>query len=536
MQRRKLKFSQQEEDSEERERKDEEQEEEGVPTLSSSLKSSYQGIRSPLRVKEAEAFLSVPKEGLFYPISASNFSDFHEGKINRSHTGVNEQLMSPDRLSSDSEFPSSDFSTSTSETPPASPMMELSAIFADSNQTEESKDPEQEQAKLVTKGWLTKRGGTIKTWKRRWFVLTERSIRYFVDKSEKKLRGVIDLLVVDHARLPGAGEIGGERRPSLTASPTSPSPFKRRKSQGANSMSSLELPKPMLEQAKDNTSGSPRNTSEETPPPSPSPLPQPHFPSSSPKGKRRLNQTIAVAPTPPPSPNPPPSPQVPPPSPGGPKNKNEFLFFIVTAKRVYHIRADNEKARDQWVERINKKISVRKFNEHYCYAQVAKGAKKISDETMDKINPQIMQINLSENSLHTLPSLDRFSALTDILLRNNKFTRIPDSVFALGDRLKKLELNNNHIEELPASISLLTNLRCFQIGRSLHSIKIVEDGSDLKYNILKSLPPVRSSFFLFSFSLLLYSSSFSSFLPPSLPHPSSSPPFYFLLSTPPPHL
>ena len=71
------------------------------------------------RVKEAEAFLSVPKEGLFYPISASNFSDFHDGNINLSHTGVSEQLMSPDRLSSDSEIPISEFFAS--ETPPASP-------------------------------------------------------------------------------------------------------------------------------------------------------------------------------------------------------------------------------------------------------------------------------------------------------------------------------------------------------------------------------------------------------------------------------
>ena len=34
---------------------------------------------------------------------------------------------------------------------------------------------------IRAKGWLHKQGGSIKTWKKRWFVLGEDTIKYYVD-------------------------------------------------------------------------------------------------------------------------------------------------------------------------------------------------------------------------------------------------------------------------------------------------------------------------------------------------------------------
>lgn len=46
----------------------------------------------------------------------------------------------------------------------------------------------------VTKeGWVTKRGGTFKTWKKRWFVLQGNVISYYENKPNKKLKGTIEL-------------------------------------------------------------------------------------------------------------------------------------------------------------------------------------------------------------------------------------------------------------------------------------------------------------------------------------------------------
>lgn len=48
---------------------------------------------------------------------------------------------------------------------------------------------------IVKMGWLTKQGGRIKTWKRRWFILSDQVLYYFKDKQEStsKACGIIPL-------------------------------------------------------------------------------------------------------------------------------------------------------------------------------------------------------------------------------------------------------------------------------------------------------------------------------------------------------
>ncbi|XP_029554805.1 cytohesin-1 isoform X1 [Salmo trutta] len=42
-------------------------------------------------------------------------------------------------------------------------------------------------------GWLLKRGGRVKTWKRRWFILTDNCLYYFEFTTDKEPRGIIPL-------------------------------------------------------------------------------------------------------------------------------------------------------------------------------------------------------------------------------------------------------------------------------------------------------------------------------------------------------
>lgn len=43
------------------------------------------------------------------------------------------------------------------------------------------------------KGWLTKQGGRIKTWKRRWFILSDNCLFYFKAPGDKEPCGIIPL-------------------------------------------------------------------------------------------------------------------------------------------------------------------------------------------------------------------------------------------------------------------------------------------------------------------------------------------------------
>jgi hypothetical protein len=42
-------------------------------------------------------------------------------------------------------------------------------------------------------GWCTKQGGSIKTWKKRWFVLKGNRLWYFKGKTDTEAKGYIDL-------------------------------------------------------------------------------------------------------------------------------------------------------------------------------------------------------------------------------------------------------------------------------------------------------------------------------------------------------
>lgn len=47
---------------------------------------------------------------------------------------------------------------------------------------------------LVLEGWLEKKGSFVKSWKRRWFVLTEDKLQYFVEETQNTLKGGVDIL------------------------------------------------------------------------------------------------------------------------------------------------------------------------------------------------------------------------------------------------------------------------------------------------------------------------------------------------------
>ena len=46
---------------------------------------------------------------------------------------------------------------------------------------------------ILKEGWFMKQGGRIKTWKRRWVVLGERSVKYFQDESYSVLKGFFNI-------------------------------------------------------------------------------------------------------------------------------------------------------------------------------------------------------------------------------------------------------------------------------------------------------------------------------------------------------
>ena len=45
---------------------------------------------------------------------------------------------------------------------------------------------------VLAKGMMSKRGFNVKTWKERWLVLTPKDLKYFVNQSQKHLKGTID--------------------------------------------------------------------------------------------------------------------------------------------------------------------------------------------------------------------------------------------------------------------------------------------------------------------------------------------------------
>uniref|UniRef100_A0A3B3RIL3 Cytohesin 4a n=1 Tax=Paramormyrops kingsleyae TaxID=1676925 RepID=A0A3B3RIL3_9TELE len=77
---------------------------------------------------------------------------------------------------------------------------ELLTKLYDSIQSEPFKIPEDDGNDLThtffnpdREGWLLKMGGRVKTWKRRWFILTDSCLYYFRYTTDKKPRGIIPL-------------------------------------------------------------------------------------------------------------------------------------------------------------------------------------------------------------------------------------------------------------------------------------------------------------------------------------------------------
>ncbi|XP_062394559.1 pleckstrin homology-like domain family B member 3 isoform X2 [Sardina pilchardus] len=67
-------------------------------------------------------------------------------------------------------------------------------------------------------GFLTKRGGRVKTWRRRWFLfdLDHRRLAYYTDQDEKKLKGVIYFQAIEEVYYDHLRTATSSPRPSLT--------------------------------------------------------------------------------------------------------------------------------------------------------------------------------------------------------------------------------------------------------------------------------------------------------------------------------
>ncbi|KPP57031.1 hypothetical protein Z043_125289 [Scleropages formosus] len=67
-------------------------------------------------------------------------------------------------------------------------------------------------------GFLTKRGGRVKTWRRRWFLfdLDHRRLAYYTDHDERKLKGVIYFQAIEEVYYDHLRTASTSPRPSLT--------------------------------------------------------------------------------------------------------------------------------------------------------------------------------------------------------------------------------------------------------------------------------------------------------------------------------
>ncbi|MFT7800576.1 pleckstrin homology-like domain family B member 3 isoform X1 [Arapaima gigas] len=67
-------------------------------------------------------------------------------------------------------------------------------------------------------GFLTKRGGRVKTWRRRWFLfdLDHRRLAYYTDHDERKLKGVIYFQAIEEVYYDHLRTATTSPRPSLT--------------------------------------------------------------------------------------------------------------------------------------------------------------------------------------------------------------------------------------------------------------------------------------------------------------------------------
>ena len=52
---------------------------------------------------------------------------------------------------------------------------------------------QRKMSKPIKEGWMTKQGGSYKSWKKRWFTLVDTTLTYYPDQKAKKEKGKIDL-------------------------------------------------------------------------------------------------------------------------------------------------------------------------------------------------------------------------------------------------------------------------------------------------------------------------------------------------------
>uniref|UniRef100_A0AAV2M9Q1 PH domain-containing protein n=1 Tax=Knipowitschia caucasica TaxID=637954 RepID=A0AAV2M9Q1_KNICA len=67
-------------------------------------------------------------------------------------------------------------------------------------------------------GFLTKRGGKVKTWKKRWFLfdMDHRRLAYYTDCDERKLKGVIYFQAIEEVYYDHLRTAASSPRPALT--------------------------------------------------------------------------------------------------------------------------------------------------------------------------------------------------------------------------------------------------------------------------------------------------------------------------------
>lgn len=81
-------------------------------------------------------------------------------------------------------------------------------------------------------GWLLKLGGRVKTWKRRWFILTDNCLYYFEYTTDKEPRGIIPLENLSIREVDDPGNQTASSCTSPTTRGSSSKPAKQRRTAG----------------------------------------------------------------------------------------------------------------------------------------------------------------------------------------------------------------------------------------------------------------------------------------------------------------
>jgi leucine-rich repeat protein SHOC2 len=108
---------------------------------------------------------------------------------------------------------------------------------------------------------------------------------------------------------------------------------------------------------------------------------------------------------------------------------------------------------------------------------------------------KLKDLNLSDNTLDSLPEIRALSLLSIIRLSNNRFMRLPDTILELPD-LKELSLTGNLIQRLPPTFSQLTGLSILQIDAQYFGDiprEVVGRGGSNVLNYLRSVGMAEST-------------------------------------------